>query len=149
MTSIRQGSKTSAADRALIVAQIDGLVSGGMSVWDACLEVECKFVNYYRWKSEAAKALIPSAPKEKKQAGRKAKFELREAETRRLRFWRLVKGSIPLAVLKENEQGGKHEQTEEPDGGFAASGRRGGDVLKGVFHDQPLIELVATLLCLS
>ncbi|CAK0781868.1 conserved hypothetical protein [Gammaproteobacteria bacterium] len=98
MTSIRQGSKTSAADRALIVAQIDGLVSDGMPVRNACLEIGCKFVNYYRWKSEAAKALIPSAPKEKKQAGRKAKFELSEAETRRLRFWRLVKGSIPLAV---------------------------------------------------
>lgn len=98
MPTIRQGSKTSAADRALIVAQIDALVAGGVPVRAACLELECKFVNYYRWKSEAAKALIPSAPKEKKQAGRKAKFELSLHETRRLRFWRLVKGSIPLAV---------------------------------------------------
>lgn len=98
MTSIRQGAKTSAADRALIVAQIDALVGDGMPVRNACLEVGCKFVNYYRWKGEAARALIPSAPKEKKQAGRKAKFELSDSETRRLRFWRLVKGSIPLAV---------------------------------------------------
>jgi len=98
MTSIRQGSKTSAADRALIVAQIDALVAGGAPVRAACLELGCKFVNYYRWKAEAAKALIPSAPKEKRQAGRKAKFELSQEETRRLRFWRLVKGSIPLAV---------------------------------------------------
>ncbi len=98
MTSIRQGSKTSTADRALIVAQIDGLVADGMPVRNACLEVGCGFNNYYRWKGKAAAALIPSAPKEKKQAGRKAKFELSDAETRRLRFWRLVKGSIPLAV---------------------------------------------------
>ena len=98
MTSIRQGSKTSAADRALIVAQIDGLVADGMPVRNACLEVGCHFNNWYRWKKESAKSLIPSEPKPKLQAGRKAKFDLRDAEIRRLRFWRLVKGSIPLAV---------------------------------------------------
>jgi len=98
MTSIRQGAKTSTADRALLVAQIDGLIAGGMAVRNACLEIGCKFVNYYRWKSQAAQALIPSAPKPKLKSGRKAKFTLSEAETRRLRFWRLVKGSIPLAV---------------------------------------------------
>jgi len=97
-TTIRHGSKTSAADRALLLGQIDALVRDGVPVRTACLEVGCKFVNYYRWKAEASAALTPSAPKVVKPKGRKAKFALSDDETRRLRFWRLVKGSVPLAV---------------------------------------------------
>ncbi|CAK0781864.1 hypothetical protein CCP3SC15_990016 [Gammaproteobacteria bacterium] len=54
-----------------------------------------------------------------------------------------------LAVWEEKEQGGEKEQAAEPKDRLAGGGRRGGDVLKGVFHDQAWMELVAALLCLS
>lgn len=69
-----------------------------MSVREACLEAGVKFVNYYRWKAEAARSQGCQEVKVVKPSGRKPKFTLSDDETRRLRFWRLVKGSIPLAV---------------------------------------------------
>lgn len=94
--STRQGKATALADKALILARVDGLVAGGLSLRGACLECGLNHNNYYRWKAEADTA--PRAPKAKLKRGRKAKFDLSRADARRLRFWRLVKGSIPLAV---------------------------------------------------
>lgn len=96
MTTTRQGKATALADKALILARVDGLVAGGLSLRRACLECGLNHNNYYRWKAEADTA--PRAPKAKLKRGRKAKFAFLPAEAKRLRFWRLVKGSIPLAV---------------------------------------------------
>jgi len=87
------------SERAMKLAQIDGLVSDGMPVRRACLECGLLFVNYYRWKAQAkAVAVGWTIPREIVKRGRKAKFELLTEESRRLRFWALVKGSVPLAV---------------------------------------------------
>lgn len=94
-----KGSSTPLAARALLVAQIDALVASGEPVRKACLECGCHFVNYYRWKADAEKGQSGlQEPKERKPKGRPPLFVLTEGETRRLRFWRLIKGSIPLAV---------------------------------------------------
>ncbi|HEY1048242.1 MAG TPA: hypothetical protein VGE39_00750 [Prosthecobacter sp.] len=93
--NIRQGQTTSAADRALIIAQIKAKTGEGMPLRQACAEVGIAHCNYYRWNHEAAPIQTPKA---KTKRGRKAKFELGEADARRLRFWRLVKGTIPLAL---------------------------------------------------
>lgn len=97
-----QGSPTSAAVRALKLAEVEALAASGMSTRRACAEAGVLFVNFYRWRKAAAEAQagitdvmlgVHTRPK-----GRPAKFDLSEDEARRLRFWRLVKGSTPLAV---------------------------------------------------
>jgi len=95
-----QGSPTSLADRALAVAMVDSYVTAKMPVRRACIEAGVKFVSYYRWKVEIENAQRGglTAPVELKKRGRPELFTLTDGETRRLRFWRLVKGSIPLAV---------------------------------------------------
>jgi len=102
-----QGSPTSLSARSLAVAQVDAL-TGTMPVRRACLEAGVKFVNYYRWKASAEQSQGLQEVKAVVKKGRKPLFELTEAETRRLRFWRLVKGSIPLAMecaIAESTQG--------------------------------------------
>lgn len=94
----RQGQTTPEADRALLVAQVRALVAQGVKLRRACAEIGLNHNNYYRWTAtaEATSGLIqPTAPVRR---GRRTKFDLSHAESRRLRFWRLVKGSIPLAV---------------------------------------------------
>lgn len=89
----------SAAHRALALAQVDTLVAAGESVQGACALSGVKYASYYRWKAEAERAKTPQPPKERARAGRKPKFgELTDDEVAGLRFWSLVKGSIPLAV---------------------------------------------------
>lgn len=95
MSTTRQGLATSHADRSLIIGQIQALVKDGLPLRKACAELGINHNNYYRWTADAAPI---QAPKEKAKRGRKTKFELGQADARRLRFWRLVKGSIPLAV---------------------------------------------------
>lgn len=99
-TLVMQGSATSPAHRALAVATVDGYVADGLPIRRACLEAGVKFVSYYRWKAEidAAQRGGLSEPVEVKAKGRKPLFTLTAGEVRRLRFWRLIKGSIPLAV---------------------------------------------------
>lgn len=93
-----QGSPTSLSDRSLALARIDAL-AGVMPVRRACLQEGVKFVNYYRWsKQQKAESEGLRDVQTKAKKGRKPLFELTEAEARRLRFWRLVKGSIPLAM---------------------------------------------------
>ncbi|MCW0218211.1 MAG: hypothetical protein OJI67_07795, partial [Prosthecobacter sp.] len=95
MIATRQGQPTNAADRALIIAHIQGLVKGGMPLRKACAEAGINHNNFYRWSAHAAPI---QTPKETAKRGRKAKWELGEANARRLRFWHLVKKSVPLAV---------------------------------------------------
>lgn len=91
-----QGQPTTEADRASIIAQINTLMRDeSLPLRRACAELGINHNNYYRWQKVAA-GVVDYKPEVKK--GRPTKFELTEAETRRLRFWRLVKGSIPLAV---------------------------------------------------
>ncbi|MES2596403.1 MAG: hypothetical protein V4662_13745 [Verrucomicrobiota bacterium] len=97
-----QGQPTSPADKALIIAAIDALMAGGADCRRACAEVGVEHWgkplnhnNFYRWKKEAEGGK-PAKPAGQK--GRPVKFELTREETRRLRFWALVKDSIPLAV---------------------------------------------------
>lgn len=97
-----QGQPTTAADKALILAAIEQLVNEGMPLRKACIEVGVEHWgkplnhnNYYRWKQEAA-GLKEARPEGRK--GRPVKFDLTQDEARRLRFWAMVKDSIPLAV---------------------------------------------------
>lgn len=92
-----QGQSTPLAERALLVAQVRALVESGVPLRRACADLGLNHNNYYRWTRAAEVAAIrePSAPVRR---GRRTKFELSHAESRRLRFWRLVKGSVPLAV---------------------------------------------------
>lgn len=97
-----QGQPTKPADKALILAAIDTKVAAGMALRAACVEVGLEswgkalnHNNYYRWKAEAA-GLKPA--REAGVKGRPVKFDLMEGETARLRFWALVKDSVPLAV---------------------------------------------------
>lgn len=89
----------------LAVARVDAFVSGGASLVQACLRAGVSRANYYRWKtSEAALASANSAPgtanRESKPAkrGRPTLVELTEAEIHRLRYWRLIRDSVPLAL---------------------------------------------------
>ncbi|MBB5037124.1 hypothetical protein [Prosthecobacter dejongeii] len=95
MIATRQGQPTNAADRALIITHIQGLVKSGTPLRKACAEVGINHNNYYRWTADANPI---QEPKETAKRGRKAKWELGEADARRLRFWHLVKKSVPLAV---------------------------------------------------
>jgi len=122
-----QGSPTSAADRALLLSQVESLKATGLNTRRACAEAGVLFVNYYRWRNEAAQTGVRefTPPKAK---GRPAKFELSEEESRRLRFWRLVKGSIPLAVeaaLAEAGAAEDHSYLEAMRSMLAASLDRG------------------------
>jgi hypothetical protein len=94
-----QGSTTSLSQRAMAVAAVDALAST-LPILRACLEAGVAYASYYRWKSEieAATSGALTQPVEEIKKGRPALFVLTPGETRRLRFWRLVKGSIPLAV---------------------------------------------------
>lgn len=85
--------KTS-ADRALSVALVDRHLAEGRSIVEACSLASVSRANYYRWKDDTA------AKPEPKKAGRKAILELTEMEVNRLRFWRLTRGSIPLALAE-------------------------------------------------
>lgn len=73
-----------------------------MPVRRACAEAGISFPSYYRWERQLAAAKARGGLLEdlsgRPKRGRPVLFDLTEAETRRLRFWRLVKGSIPLAV---------------------------------------------------
>lgn len=95
-----QGSPTPGAVRALKLAEIDALAAAGMSTRRACAEAGVLFVNYYRWKADAARLAsgLAEVRQTQGQRGRPVKFDLTPEEARRLKFWRLVKGSIPLAV---------------------------------------------------
>lgn len=108
-----QGLSTTPAQRTLAVARVDGLVAAGQPVRRACAENNVSFVSYYRWKAEleAAQAGGLSEPVEEKKKGRPALFELTEGETRRLRFWRLVKGSTPLAVEAAIAEATTHDES--------------------------------------
>lgn len=108
-----QGSPASAAFRTLKLAEVEALAASGMSTRRACAEAGILFVNYYRWRGEAAKtqAGIATLSAPTKGKGRPAKFDLTEAEGRRLRFWRLVKGSIPLAVEAAMAEAGATEDS--------------------------------------
>jgi len=90
-----QGQRTPESNRASIIASIQALVSDGTPLRRACAEVGVNHNSFYRWTRDVAplQDYRPAAPK-----GRPSKFQFTEAETRRLRFWHLVKGSIPLAV---------------------------------------------------
>lgn len=107
-----QGSPASLADRTLAVATVDAYVKAGMPVRRACLEAGVKFVSYYRWKAEAEQMRSGlSDPLVAKTKGRKPLFTLTDGETRRLRFWRLVKGSIPLAVEAAIAEATTHDES--------------------------------------
>ena len=83
----------------MLLAQVAAL-SAEMPTRRACAEVGIPFPTFYRWQrqvEESKSGFLPDLSQAPKR-GRKVLFELTEAETRRLRFWRLVKGSIPLAV---------------------------------------------------
>lgn len=103
-----QGRRFNPADRALLLAQIAALAST-MPLRRACAELNVCHLNYYRWQKEAAQiqsGLI--TPRLKLAKGRRPSVELTEEEQRRLKFWRLVKGSIPLALeaaIAESLQG--------------------------------------------
>lgn len=88
----------SIAKRAALIAEVNALVAQGIPVRHACEQTGVAFPSYYRWAGDAKKATTPQAPKERAKKGRKPAFELTEAETKRLRLWRLIKGSVPLAV---------------------------------------------------
>jgi hypothetical protein len=90
-----QGKTTSPAQRALILASVDALVRSGSSLRRACLEMGINHNTWYRWSADAAPL---QEPRSSAKRGRQSKFDLSHAEARRLRFWRLVKGSVPLAV---------------------------------------------------
>jgi hypothetical protein len=93
--STHQGKATTEADRAMLLGQIRGLMAGGLNLRRACAEMGINHNNFYRWTQQAAPLQDPKPTLKK---GRPVKFELTEGEIRRLRCWRLVKGSVPLAV---------------------------------------------------
>lgn len=103
-----QGKPTSTADKALIIAQIDALMADGVPLRRACTELEVNHNNYYRWKQEAAglKAAQPAGVK-----GRPVKFVLTQEETHRLRFWALVKDSLPMAVEAFIAEAMEHDES--------------------------------------
>lgn len=97
-----QGQPTKPADKALILAAIDAKMADGKALRAACVEVGLEswgkplnHNNYYRWKAEA-EGLKPARVAGVK--GRPVKFDLTGPEAARLRFWALVKDSVPLAV---------------------------------------------------
>lgn len=83
------------ADRALLVSRVDRHLGEGKSIVESCLLAGLSRANYYRWQAEAA-----HGAKEVKKVGRKAVIELTEMEVSRLRFWRLTRGSVPLALAE-------------------------------------------------
>lgn len=90
-----QGQTTPESDRASLLATIGIMVRDGVPLRRACADCGINHNSYYRWTKEAqgVQEFKPAAKK-----GRPAKFDLTEDEVLRLRFWHLVKGSIPLAV---------------------------------------------------
>lgn len=90
----------SLAERDLLLAQVSLRAAEGVPTRRACAEMGISFPTFYRWQRqvEAAKTGFLPDMSQKPKRGRKVLFDLTEAETRRLRFWRLVKGSTPLAV---------------------------------------------------
>jgi hypothetical protein len=84
--------KTS-ADRALSVSLVDRHLSEGRSIVEACLLSGISRACYYRWKDG-------QQAKEPTRLGRKAVIDLSEMEVKRLRFWRLTRGSVPLALAE-------------------------------------------------
>lgn len=90
----------SLAERDFLLAQVSSRAAEGVPTRRACAEMGISFPTFYRWQRqvEAAKTGLLPDLSQKPKRGRKVLFDLTEAETRRLRFWRLVKGSTPLAV---------------------------------------------------
>lgn len=104
-----QGFPTSAVHQAYKLAEIEGLIASGLNKRKACAEAGVLFVNYYRWLKIAKAGQGCQEVKPVKNKGRPVKFELTVEEARRLRFWRLVKGSIPLAVEAAMAEAGAAE----------------------------------------
>jgi hypothetical protein len=77
----------------LAVASVDAFVAGGMQVGAACLRAGVSRANYYKWKDAGSEE-----PRAEKQRGRPTLVELTQEEIRRLRYWRLVRDSVPLAL---------------------------------------------------
>ena len=73
---------------------VDRHLGEGKSIVEACMLAGLGRANYYRWKAD------PADKPEPKKAGRKAALELTEKEVNRLRFWRLKRTSIPLALAE-------------------------------------------------
>lgn len=80
----------------LAVARVDGFVAEGMDVGAACLRAGVARANYYRWKQDGETRRLGDS--EMKKRGRPTLVELTEEEIRRLRYWRLVRDSVPLAL---------------------------------------------------
>jgi hypothetical protein len=77
----------------LAVASVDAFVAGGMQIGAACLRAGVSRANYYKWKDAGSEE-----PRAEKQRGRPTLVELTQEEIRRLRYWRLVRDSVPLAL---------------------------------------------------
>lgn len=81
----------------LAVARVDGFVREGMDVAAACLRAGVSRANYYRWTAEGMTNDECGMTNGRKR-GRPTLVELTEVEIRRLRYWRLVRDSVPLAL---------------------------------------------------
>lgn len=76
----------------LAVSRVDAYVSGGMPIGAACLRAGIARANYYKWKEAEEQKAEPA------KRGRPSLLELTETEIRRLRYWRLIRDSVPLAL---------------------------------------------------
>lgn len=81
------------ADRTRAVALVDAYIRGGLEVAAACLRAGVARACYYRWKQETTQEAKQAARR-----GRPTKLELTTEEKRRLRYWRLIRASVPEAL---------------------------------------------------
>lgn len=80
----------------LAVSRVEAfMASAGLGVAEACLRAGVSRANYYRWTSQGS-ADTPVRPAGKR--GRPSLVELTEQEIHRLRYWRLIRDSVPLAL---------------------------------------------------
>lgn len=91
--------------RRLLVARVDALLlpddGGGqpLSLRRACAEAGVSAANYQRWKRQLQEPETGNRePGTTKKPGRPPAVTLTPEQTDRLRFWRLTKGSVPLAL---------------------------------------------------
>jgi len=73
------------------------MTSAGLSVAEACLRAGVSRANFYRWTNGGQTSASAEGSKRR---GRPSLIDLTEQEIHRLRYWRLIRDSVPLALLE-------------------------------------------------